>query len=130
MVQATREGRQRMASKRKSSSKTPTLEPQTEAVKAAEDDEDDDDFVIEIDYTADPEPATPVLMVETVIEPIVVVDEPEAPPVAELKEIEQSDDKEEVDVAAIEDDSIDDPVRMYLREISRVKLLKGPDEVA
>ncbi|MCS6801615.1 MAG: RNA polymerase sigma factor RpoD [Chloroflexota bacterium] len=96
-------------------------------------DDDADDHDLDYDPVAALEASEP-LSVETLVEPE-AADEilPEAPPLAELREIEAEEAEPEAIEATVaataEDEAIDDPVRMYLREISRVKLLTAADEV-
>ncbi|GIW08128.1 MAG: RNA polymerase sigma factor SigA [Dehalococcoidia bacterium] len=97
--------------------------------------ENEEDEVDDLDFdpvAAIEDESTPVdvIVVEPELPDEVV---PEAPPLAELSEIEAEEPEPELIEAAVvataEDEAIDDPVRMYLREISRVKLLKAADEV-
>jgi RNA polymerase primary sigma factor len=95
--------------------------------------EEDDDDALDYDPVAgleEDESAVDVIVIEPDAPDEVV---PEAPPLAELSEIEAEEPEPELIDAAVaataEDEAIDDPVRMYLREISRVKLLKAADEV-
>src|ERR1700694_2564488 len=46
----------------------------------------------------------------------------------DFEEVEQIDD-EMLDIEMMDSVSLDDPVRMYLKEIGRVSLLTGKDEV-
>ena len=47
----------------------------------------------------------------------------------EFEEVEQIDDEMLLDIEMMDSVSLDDPVRMYLKEISRVSLLTATDEV-
>ena len=55
--------------------------------------------------------------------------EEEEPDEAELKKLEQDDVLEDVDFSVPDGVAIDDPVRMYLKEIGRVHLLSAQEEV-
>ncbi|MFN8532674.1 MAG: RNA polymerase sigma factor RpoD [Dehalococcoidia bacterium] len=122
-----------MGAQRKSSSdsagdsKRPVV---LEVAADVEDDDDDDDYGPDVDILAeDAVEATPVV----VLEPEVFEERaPDAPPISELREIEAEEPESDLvePAATAEDESIDDPVRMYLREISRVKLLKAAEEIA
>jgi RNA polymerase primary sigma factor len=118
----------------------PSLE-QEDAVRSAgrapeEDDDEDDEYLADFDPLAEEAEqveAEPVSEEGLAAEPVVL--EPlaiEAPPLEELREIEAEVSEPELTDPAVglDDEAFDDPVRMYLREISRVKLLKAADEVA
>ena len=53
----------------------------------------------------------------------------EEPDEAELKKLEQDGMIEDIDLSVSEGTAVDDPVRMYLKEIGRVQLLSAQDEV-
>jgi RNA polymerase primary sigma factor len=100
----------------------------------SEPDDDDEDHDLDYDpvagLEAEEEPAAEPLGFEPELPDDVI---PDAPPLAELSEIEAEEPEPELIEATVaataEDEAIDDPVRMYLREISRVKLLRAADEV-
>ncbi|MCS7001260.1 MAG: RNA polymerase sigma factor RpoD [Dehalococcoidia bacterium] len=91
------------------------------------DTDDDDEFDPEVDHLAEATASAPIDEPEPVVEPTVTIDSP-APD--ELKEIETELADPVIVETADDDDVVDDPVRMYLREISRFRLLTGNDEVA
>jgi RNA polymerase primary sigma factor len=88
----------------------------------ADDSDDEDDGAVTIAAGSDDDDAEPVARVATARSPIEMKDWSEGP-----DKVEESDSEPAIGDADLEE-GIDDPVRMYLREIGKVSLLTADDE--
>jgi RNA polymerase primary sigma factor len=94
------------------------------------DDEDDEDLDLSLDENA--EPGTTELSIEIVVEEaaedVKVPEGMEAPAKLTADEVEEPS-REELEALSADMIGIDDPVRMYLKEIGKVALLSAEEEV-
>ncbi len=94
------------------------------------DDDDDEDLDLSLDENAEPGPAelSVEIVEEEAVEGVKVPEGLEAPAKLTADEVEEPS-REELEALSADMIGIDDPVRMYLKEIGKVALLSAEEEV-